>query len=213
MAPQKKFKKSDFFASAPFGFRWRYVQEKAIRNEAPRSKLRGTTELKPMELPELFTGLPLPLHIPFDCLPVCSLPTRRHIVPVGPTFSAPQHSFDGRLPAKEFPGRDALEHLHNPSRRHFRMGTAEQMNMMLVRSNRFQLDRKPVRNLCRRFLDNPGDLLIQQRLAICHRKHNMVVDLPRTVRSLSNLILPLIRHAPEGTRKEDPRSTLRGITS
>ena len=183
------------------------------RNEAPRSKLRGITELKHMELPEVIAGLPLPLHIPLDCLPVRSLSYRRHIVPVGPKFSAPQHSFDGRLPSKDFPGCDALEHLHNPSRRHFRMGTAEEMDVILVRPNRFHLDRKSFRNLGRRVLDNRGHFLIQQRLAVFHRKHHMVVDLPRTVCPLANLSAPLIRHAPEGTRETDPRSRLRGITS
>ncbi|MDH5336887.1 MAG: alpha/beta hydrolase, partial [Nitrospira sp.] len=42
-------------------------------NEAPRSKLRGITELKHVELPEIIAGLSLPLHIPLDCLPVRSL--------------------------------------------------------------------------------------------------------------------------------------------
>ena len=32
----------------------------------------------------------------------------------------------------------------------------------------------------------------------------MVVDLPRTVRSLSDRISPLVRHTPEGTRKAYP---------
>jgi hypothetical protein len=184
-----------------------------VKNEAPRSKLRGITELKHSELPDILMRLPLPLHVPLDSLPVRSLPHCRHIIPIGPKFPAPQDPFDGWLPSNEFPGRDALEHLHNPSRSHFRMGTAEEMDMILVRSHRFHLDRKPLRNLCRRFLDNRCYLLIQQRFAVFHWKHNMVVDLPRTVRSLTNLIVPLIHHAPEGTRQEDPRSKLRGITS
>ena len=182
-------------------------------NEAPRSKLRGITELKHVELPEIIAGLSLPLHIPLDCLPVRSLSYRGHIVPIGPKFSTPQHSFDGRLSAKDFPGRDALKYLYNPPRRHFRMGTAEEMDVILVRPNRFHLDRKSFCNLCRRVLNNRGHFLIQQRLAVFHRKHNMVVDLPCTVRPLANLIVPLIRHAPEGTRETDPRSKLRGITS
>jgi hypothetical protein len=39
------------------------------------------------------------------------------------------------------------------------------------------------------------------------------VDLPRTVRSLSDCLVPLVRHTPEGTRKDCSRSKLRGITS
>ena len=93
------------------------------------------------------------------------------------------------------------------------MGTAEQMNMILIRSNRVHFNRKPSRHLGRRVLGNRGHLLIQQRLAVFHRKHNTVVDLPRTVRPLANFVFPLIRQAPEGTRGEDPRSKLRGITS
>ena len=129
-------------------------------NEAPRSKLRGITELKHSELPEIFARLSLPLYVPLNRLPVRSLSYRRHIVPVGPKFSAPQYSFDGRFPSKDFPSCDALEHLHNPPRSHFRVGTAEQMNMILIRSNRFHCDRKPSRNLCRRFLNNRRHLLI-----------------------------------------------------
>lgn len=84
------------------------------KNEAPRSKLRAITELKHVELPEIIAGLSLPLHIALDCLPVHSLSYRGHIVPIGPKFSTPQCSFDGRLPLKDFLGRDALEYLHNP---------------------------------------------------------------------------------------------------
>jgi hypothetical protein len=81
-------------------------------DEAPRSKLRGITELKHSELPEILVGLPLPLHIPLDRLPVRSLSHRRHIVPVRPKFSAPQHPFHGGLPSKDFPGCETLEYLH-----------------------------------------------------------------------------------------------------
>ncbi len=62
-------------------------------NEAPRSKLRGITELKHSELLEIFPRLPLPLHIPFDGLPVCPLPYRGHIVPVGPKLPAHRTRF------------------------------------------------------------------------------------------------------------------------
>jgi hypothetical protein len=41
----------------------------------------------------------------------------------------------------------------------------------------------------------------------------MVVDLPRTVCSLSDRLVPLVRHTPEGARNDCPRSKLRGITS
>ena len=182
-------------------------------NEAPRSKLRGITELKHSELPEIGLRLPLPLHIPFDGLPVCPFPYRSHIVPVGPKLPTPQSPFHRRLSSKNLARRDALEDLHNPSWRHFRMRTAEQMDMILVGPNRFHLDRKPFSNLDSRLSDNRRHRLIQQRLPVFYRKHNMVVDLPRTVRSLSDCLIPLVRHAPEGTRKDCPRSKLRGITS
>ncbi len=93
------------------------------------------------------------------------------------------------------------------------MGTAEPMDMILVRAHRFHLNRKPLRKLCRRFLDNPRHFLIQQRLAVCHRKHNVGMDWPCTVRPFSDLLVSLVSHVPEGTREEDPRSKLRGITS
>ncbi len=38
------------------------TQQGTRGNEAPRSKLRGITELKHSELPEIFLWLPLPLH-------------------------------------------------------------------------------------------------------------------------------------------------------
>jgi len=182
-------------------------------NEAPRSKLRGITELKHAELPEIFGGGPLPLNISFDGLPIRSRPHRRHRVPIRPKLPTPQHAFHGWLPSKDFPGRETFEDLHNPSRRHLRMGTAQQMNMILVHSDRFHLDRKSFRNLGRRLPDPRCHLVIQQGFAIFHRKHNMVVDLPRTVCSLPNFLAPLRLHAPEGTREQDPRSKLRGITS
>ena len=40
-----------------------------------RGKLPVITELKQSELPDIFAGLPLPLHVPFDGLPVWPLPT------------------------------------------------------------------------------------------------------------------------------------------
>ena len=183
------------------------------RNETPRSKVRGITELKHSELPEIFPRLPLPLHIPFDGLPVGPLPYRGHIVPIGPKLPTPQYPLHSGVATKDLPRREALEHLHNPSWRHFRMRTAEQMNVILVRPNRFHLNRKPFRNLGRRLLEDRRHRLIQQRLPVFHGKDNMVVDLPRTMRSLSNCIVPLVRHTHEGTRKDCPRSKLRGISS
>jgi hypothetical protein len=184
-----------------------------VDNEAHRSKLRGITELKHPELTKIFLRLPLPLHVPFDSLPVCPFPYRGHVVPIGPKLPAPQYPLHRGLSAKDLPRRDALEYLHNPAWSHFRMCTAEQMDMILVRPDRLHLDRKPFRDLCRRLLDNRRHHLIQQRFPVFHGKNNMVVDLPRTVRSLSDCLAPLVRHTPEGTRKDCPRSKLRGITS
>ena len=118
--------------------------------EAPRSKLRGIRELKHSELPEIFLRLPLPLHISLDGLPVCPFPYRGHIVPVAPKFPAPQDPLHRGLSSEDLPRRDALEYLHNPTWRHVRMGTAEQMDVILVRPHRFHLDRKPFRDLGRR---------------------------------------------------------------
>ena len=155
----------------------------------------------------------MPLHIPFDGLPVGSLPYRGHIVPVAPKFPAPQDPLHRGLSSEDLPRRDALECLHNPTWRHVRMGTAEQMDVILVRPHRFHLDRKPFRDLGRRLLDNRCHRLIQQRLPVFHGKDNVVVELPRTMRSLSDRLVPLVRHTPEGTRNHCPRSKLRGITS
>ncbi len=72
-----------------------YGEGGATLNKAPRSKLRGITELKYSELPEIVVGLPLPLHRPFDRLPVRSLPppsphrTRQSKIP-RPTVLVPQ---------------------------------------------------------------------------------------------------------------------------
>ena len=59
-------------------------------NEAPRSKLRGITELKHSALPEIFSRLPLPLYVQFDRLPVGPFPYRGHIVSVAPKLPTPQ---------------------------------------------------------------------------------------------------------------------------
>ena len=74
-----------------------------MRNEAPRSKLRGITELKHSELPEIFLRLPLPLHIPFDRLPVGPFPYRGHIrthrsKTLRPTGPASPQAFGARSP-------------------------------------------------------------------------------------------------------------------
>ena len=134
-----------------------------MSNEAPRSKLRGITELKHSELPEIFLRLPLPLHIPLDGLPVCPFPYRGHIIPVAPKLPTPQYPLHGRLSAKNLPCREALEYLHHPAWRQLRMRTAEQMDVMLVRPHRFHLNRKPFRDLGSRFLDNRRHHLVQQR--------------------------------------------------
>lgn len=110
-----------------------------MSNEAPRGKLRGITELKHSELPEIFARVPLSLHRPLHSLPICTLPHRRHIVSIRPEFSTPQHPFDRWFPAKDFSGRAALENLYDPPRRHFRMGTPEQMNVIRVRPDRLHL--------------------------------------------------------------------------
>ena len=77
--------------------------------EAPRSTLRGITELKHSELPEIFLRLPLPLHIPFNGLPVGPFPYCGHIVPIGPKLPTPQYPLHRGLSAKDLPRRDALE--------------------------------------------------------------------------------------------------------
>ena len=148
----------------------------------------------------IFLRLPLPLDIPFDDLPVCPFPYRGHIVPVGPKFPAPQDPLHRGLSAKDLPRRDALEYLHNPAWSHFRMCAAEQMDVILVHPHRFHLDRKPLRDLGSRLPDNRRHRLIQQRLPVFHGKDNVVVDLPRTVCSRSNCLVPLVCHTPEGTR-------------
>ena len=93
------------------------------------------------------------------------------------------------------------------------MRTAEQMDMILVRPNRFHLDRKPFRNLGSRLLDDRRHRLIQQRLAIFHGKDNVVADLPRTVRSLSDRHVPLVRQLRRLPENRIPIARLRGITS
>ena len=105
-----------FLQSHQSCFEFLFQPIRMATNEAPPSKLRGITELKHSELPEIVVGLPLPLHIPFDRLTVRLFPHRRHIVPVSPKFPAPQYPFHSGFPSKDFPGCKALEDLHNPSR-------------------------------------------------------------------------------------------------
>ena len=77
-------------------------------NEASRSKLRGITELNHSELPEIFPRLPLPLHLPFDGLPVGPRTYRGHIVPIGPKLPAQQYPLHRGLSANDLPRREAL---------------------------------------------------------------------------------------------------------
>jgi len=57
------------------------------------------------------------------------------------------------------------------------MRIAEQMDVMLVRTNRYHLDWKPFRNLGSRLLDDRRHCLIQQRLAIFHEKDNVAGEM------------------------------------
>jgi len=72
-------------------------------NEAPRSKLRSITELNHSELPEIFPRLPLPLHLPFDGLPVGPRPYRPHSTHRSktprPTVPVSPRAFGERSPA------------------------------------------------------------------------------------------------------------------
>lgn len=80
------------------------------------------------------------------------------------------------------------------------MRTAKQMDVILIRPNRFHLDRKLFRNLGSRFLDNRRHPLIQQRLPVFHGKNNVVVDLPRTVApflTASSLCSAILQRVPE----------------
>ncbi len=131
-------------------------------NAAPLSKLRGITELKHAELPEIFVRLPLPLHLPFDGLPVCPFPYRGPIVPVGPNLPTTQNPLHRWLSAKSLARRDTLEDRHSLAWRHFRICTAKQMDVILVCPNGVHLDRKPFRDLGSRLPDNRRDLLIEQ---------------------------------------------------
>jgi hypothetical protein len=135
--------------------------------------LRKILEMKPpaassvvsqnqnLELPQIFLRLHLPLHMSFDGLPVFPFPYCGYIVPVSPNVPAPQDSLHRRLSEKDLPRRDALEYLHNQAWSHIRMRTADQMNVILIRPNRFHLDRKPIRDLGSRLLQNRRAHLIQ----------------------------------------------------
>lgn len=68
--------------------------------------------------------LTLPLDLSFDGLPVGALSSHRHIVRIRQKFSAPQHSFDDRLPSKDVARRDTFKNLHTLSLGHLRKSTA-----------------------------------------------------------------------------------------
>ena len=175
------------------------VTGRAAQNEVPRSKQRGIAELKHSKLPEIYPRLALQLHIPFYGVPVAHSPTVATYVPIGPKLPTPQDSLHHEVSTKELSYRDALEPLHNPSWSHFRMRTTEQMNVILLHPNRFHLNRKPFRNLGRRLLDNRRHRLIQQRLPVFHGEDNVIVDWPRTGRSLltaSSLWSTILQRVP-----------------
>lgn len=88
-------------------------------------------------------------------LPVSPLPYRRHIVPIGPKLPTPKVSISPLAFGRQKISR-AVRLLKIWTIRpgaHFRTRTAEEMNMMLFRPNRFPLDRKTLRNLSHRLLD------------------------------------------------------------
>jgi hypothetical protein len=80
----------------------------SVGMKLPAASCGVSQNLKHSELPKIFPRLPLPLHIPFNGLPVCSLPYCGHIVSVGPKLPTPQYPFHRGFSAKDLSRREAL---------------------------------------------------------------------------------------------------------
>ena len=68
------------------------------------------------------------------------------------------------------------------------MRTTQQMNVIFIGSDRLHFNFVALLNANSRFLDNLGDLIIQQRFPVFHRKHNVIVNLPCAVVPLFYLL-------------------------
>ena len=85
------------------------------------------------------------------------------------------------------------------------MSTTQYMNVILVGAKGFHFNGISFFDAARRFLDNLGHICIQQRFTVLHWKNNMVMNLPRTMRTLLYPILSLRLHSLGGyQRKRTP---------
>ncbi len=111
-------------------------KRQALRNADPRSKPTGIEELEEFQLLNIFFGIALSLDIAFHHLPIGTLANCGNVISIRPKFSSPKFALNGRSSSEDLSGRQTLEDLHNPPRRHFGTSTAQDMNVNFLRIGR-----------------------------------------------------------------------------
>jgi len=145
------------------------------------------------------------LYIAFHHFPIGSFPYRGNVIPIRPKFSSPQLLLKCRALSEDFPGGNTFAYLYNSPWRYLGMSTTQHMNVILVCAQGFHFNGIPLFDAYRRFFDNLGHVSIQKSFTGLDRKDNMVMDLPRTMRTLLYRICSWRFHSLRRVpKKEDP---------
>ncbi len=142
--------------------------------------------LEKLELPQIFTRLPLITNISFNNLPASAFTDSCNVVAVRPKLSTPQRLLHAWLAPENLSRSNTLEHAHYLTRRNLRMRRTQQMDVISVTPNLLKLNFVPLTYFTRRLDNDSLHLFIQQRPSVFHRKHNMVMNLPRAMARFVN---------------------------
>jgi hypothetical protein len=142
--------------------------------------------LEKLELPQIFTRLPLVTNVSFNNLPASAFTDSRNVVVVRPKLPTPQRLLHTRLTPENLPRSDTLEHSHYVARCYLRMRRTQQVDVISVTSNLLKLNFVPLAYFTRCLDYDSLNLIIQQRPPVFHRKHNVVMYLPRAMARFMN---------------------------
>ena len=112
---------------------------------------------------------------------------------------------------KYLPCGDALEDLNNATGGEFWMGSAEEVDVILVHSHRLYLDLVSLLYAYRSFSDYPDDLFVEKRLPVLDGEDDVVMNLPRAVVPFSDSAF--IVHPCSITKQGAPVASYRELSS
>ena len=156
--------------------------------------------LEKLELAQIFTRLTLITNVSFNNLPASAFTDSCDVVAIRPNLSSPQRPLYTRLTPKKLSRSNAFEHSHYLTRRNLRMRRTQQMDVVSVTTNLLKLNLVPLTYFTRCLDYDSLHLIIQQRPSVIHRKHYVVINLPRTMTRVMNnrdaFHLPILNPKP-----------------